>query len=124
MHRPEHDAKPLTNIFNLQSPLWRIPPFLSMRQYWQCCRRWGDEYQPGATPGRSTIPQSEVNHMNNTVTKQVDRTDREQYLEACRSYAAATSPMDGLALAQLAIAAIFAGMQIGEQNAARTQKGA
>ena len=62
--------------------------------------------------------------MNNTMTKQVDRTDREQYLEACRSYAAATSPMDGLALAQLAIAAIFAGMQIGEQNAARTQKGA
>ena len=46
--------------------------------------------------------------MNNTMTKQVDRTDREQYLEACRSYAAATSPMDGLALAQLAIAAIFA----------------
>lgn len=61
--------------------------------------------------------------MNTTMTKQVDRTDREQYLEACRSYAAATSPMDGLALAQLAIAAIFAGMQIGEQNAARTQKG-
>ncbi len=59
--------------------------------------------------------------MNNTMTKQVDRTDREQYREACRSYAAATSPMDGLALAQLAI---FAGMQIGEQNAARTQKGA
>ena len=54
--------------------------------------------------------------MNNTVTKQVDRTDREQYLEACRSYAAATSPMDGLALAQLAIAAIFAGMQIGEHG--------
>jgi hypothetical protein len=124
MHRPEHDAKPLTNIFNLQSPLWRIPPFLSMRQYWQCCRRWGDEYQPGATPGRSAISQGEVNHMNNTMTKQVDRTDREQYLEACRNYAAATSPMDGLALAQLAIAAIFAGMQIGEQNAARTQKGA
>ena len=59
--------------------------------------------------------------MNNTVTKQVDRTDREQYLEACRSYAAATSPMDGLALAQLAIAAIFAGMQIGEQNAMTAQ---
>ena len=54
--------------------------------------------------------------MNNTMTKQVDRTDREQYLEACRSYAAATSPMDGLALAQLAIAAIFAAMQLGEQT--------
>lgn len=62
--------------------------------------------------------------MNNTVTKQVDRTDREQYLEACRSYAAATSPMDGLALAQLAIAAIFAGMQIGEQNAMTAQMSA
>lgn len=62
--------------------------------------------------------------MNNTVTKQVDRTDREQYLEACRSYAAATSPMDGLALAQLAIAAIFAGMQIGEQNAMTAQTSA
>lgn len=62
--------------------------------------------------------------MNDTMTQQVDKTDRDQYLEACRNYAAATSPMDGLALAQLAIAAIFAGMQIGEQNAARTQKGA
>ncbi|WP_301957933.1 hypothetical protein [uncultured Ruminococcus sp.] len=62
--------------------------------------------------------------MNNTIAQQPDRADREQYLEACRNYAAATSPMDGLALAQLAIAAIFAGMQIGEQNAARTQKGA
>ncbi len=61
--------------------------------------------------------------MNNTIAQQPDRADREQYLEACRNYAAATSPMDGLALAQLAIAAIFAGMQIGEQNA-RTQKGA
>lgn len=29
---PEHDVKPLTNIFNLQSPLWRIPPFISMRR--------------------------------------------------------------------------------------------
>ena len=57
-------------------------------------------------------------------TTQVDKLDREQYLEACQNYAAATSAMDGLALAQLAIAAIFAGMQIGEQNAARTQKGA
>ena len=122
MHRPEHDAKPLTNIFNLQSPLWRIPPFLSMRQYWQCCRRWGDESQPGATPGRSNNTTERKMHMNQTT--QVDKLDREQYLEACRSYAAATSPMDGLALAQLAIAAIFAGMQIGEQNAARTQKGA
>lgn len=122
MHRPEHDVKPLTNIFNLQSPLWRIPPFLSMRQYWQCCRRWGDEYQPGATPGRSNNTTERKMHMNQTT--QVDKLDREQYLEACRSYAAATSPMDGLALAQLAIAAIFAGMQIGEQNAARTQKGA
>ena len=56
--------------------------------------------------------------MNNTITQQVDKTDREQYLEACRNYAAATSPMDGLALAQLAIAAIFAGMQIGEQKGA------
>lgn len=62
--------------------------------------------------------------MNDTMTQQEDKMDREQYLEACRSYAAATSPMDGLALAQLAIAAIFAGMQIGEQNAARTQEGA
>ena len=32
--------------------------------------------------------------------------------------------MNAAALAQLAIAAVFAGMQIGEQNAARTQKGA
>lgn len=65
-------------------------------------------------------------HMNNTMTQatQQDELDRKQYLEACRNYAAATSPMDGLALAQLAIAAIFAGMQIGEQNAAHTQKGA
>lgn len=43
--------------------------------------------------------------MNNTTTQQEDKLDREQYLEACRNYAAATSPMDGLALAQLAIAA-------------------
>ena len=71
MHRPEHDAKPLTNIFNLQSPLWRIPPFLSMRQYWQYCRRRSDEYQPGATPGRSTIPQSEVIHMADKTQVQV-----------------------------------------------------
>lgn len=62
--------------------------------------------------------------MNNTTTQQEDKLDREQYLEACRNYAAATSPMDGLALAQLAIAAIFVGVRIGEQNAARTQKGA
>ena len=47
---------PTSSIFNLQSPLWRIPPFLSMRQYWQCCRRWGDEYQPGATSGRPASP--------------------------------------------------------------------
>lgn len=62
--------------------------------------------------------------MNNTTTQQEDKLDREQYLEACRNYAAATSPMDGLALAQLAIAAIFVGVRIGEQNAVRTQKGA
>lgn len=71
MHRPEHDAKPLTNIFNLQSPLRRIPPFLSMRQYWQYCRRWSDEYQPGATPGRSAISQGEVIHMADKTQVQV-----------------------------------------------------
>ena len=64
--------------------------------------------------------------MSNTATQviQQDKLDREAYLRACRDNAAVTSAMDAAALAQLAIAAVFAGMQIGEQNAAHTQKGA
>ena len=64
--------------------------------------------------------------MSNTATQviQQDKLDREAYLRACQDYTAVTSAMDAAALAQLAIAAVFAGMQIGEQNAARTQKGA
>lgn len=64
--------------------------------------------------------------MSNTATQviQQDKLDREAYLRACRDYTAATSAMDAATLAQLAIAAVFAGMQIGEQKAARTQKGA
>nr|DAR54113.1 MAG TPA: hypothetical protein [Caudoviricetes sp.] len=64
--------------------------------------------------------------MSNTATQviQQDKLDREAYLRACQDYTAVTSAMDAAALAQLAIAAVFAGMQIGEQNAARAQKGA
>lgn len=54
MYRPEHDAKPLSNIFNAIP--WQTS-FLFMRWYWQYRRRWSDEYQPGATPGRSAISQ-------------------------------------------------------------------
>lgn len=55
--------------------------------------------------------------MSNTTrnTKQ-DELDREQYLDACRNYATATSPMEAAAFAQLAIAALFAGMQIGMEK--------
>ena len=64
--------------------------------------------------------------MSNTATQviQQDKLDREAYLRACQDYTAVTSAMDAAALAQLAIAAVFTGMQIGEQNAARAQKGA
>lgn len=64
--------------------------------------------------------------MSNTATQviQQDKLDREAYLRACQDYTTVTSAMDAAALAQLAIAAVFAGMQIGEQNAARAQKGA
>lgn len=64
--------------------------------------------------------------MSNTATQVIQQAklDREAYLRACRDYTAVTSAMDAAALAQLAIAAVFAGMQIGEQNAARTSKGA
>lgn len=53
MYRPEHDAKPLSN--NPNAIPWQAS-FLFMRRYWQYRRRWSDEYQPGATPGRSTSP--------------------------------------------------------------------
>ena len=35
------------------------------------CRRWSDEYQPGATPGRSAILQGEVIHMTDKTQVQV-----------------------------------------------------
>ena len=41
-----------------------------MRWYWQYRRRWSDEYQPGATPGRSAISKGEVIHMTTTKVAQ------------------------------------------------------
>ena len=48
--------------------------------------------------------------MSNTATQviQQDKLDREAYLRACQDYTAVTSAMDAAALAQLAIAAVFA----------------
>lgn len=52
--------------------------------------------------------------MTNTVEQ--DKLDRSQYVDAYSRYASETSPMDAMALAQLAIAALFAGVQIGESK--------
>lgn len=51
-----------------------------------------------------------------------DRKDKEAYLHAYQTYAAATSCMEAAALVQLSIAAIFAGIKIGVAEAEKEKE--
>jgi hypothetical protein len=52
------------------TPFRGKPPFYLCGSF-DSCRRWGDEYQPGATPGHSAILQGEVIHMADKTQVQV-----------------------------------------------------
>nr|DAL37430.1 MAG TPA_asm: hypothetical protein [Caudoviricetes sp.] len=47
------------------TPFRGKPPFYLCGSFGSC-RRWGDEYQPGANPGHSAISKGEVIHMATT----------------------------------------------------------
>lgn len=58
------------------------------------------------------------------MTELMEKKDKEAYVNAYHAYATVTSSMAAAALAQLAIAAIFAGIQIGAAEKERSDKDA